>query len=233
MAWHWVFGNWHTLLPPPWASVVLGLASALAGGIIGAERESKSKPAGLRTMAMVSIGAAVFTMVSIELGLPSGDRARIAAQVVTGIGFLGAGAILRGPQGVLGLTTAATIWVTAAVGMVIGAGFAGAGLLLGLGAVLILVLSDRVERRFLGPCSFGGVAVSFDGAGGKAIVKIEDILDEYQIPQSERRLEPMAEGTTRLHLHYCRAHRHHKEFLTRLASLPEVRAIERHDAGSH
>jgi putative Mg2+ transporter-C (MgtC) family protein len=181
-------------------------------------------------MAMVSLGAAVFTMVSITLGGPSGKRGRVASQVVTGIGFLGAGAILRGPQGVLGLTTAATIWVAAAVGMVVGTGYAGAGFAVSVGAVFVLILSDRVERRFLGACRFGGVVVSFDAAGGRALVKIEDILDEYQIPPRERRLEPTTGGMERLHLHYCRAHRHHKEFLTRLALLPEVRMIERHEA---
>lgn len=226
----WIAGNWHGLLAPSWAGVALALVSTFAGGIIGVEREWKAKPAGLRTMAMVSLGAAVFTMISLTLGGPSGDRGRVAAQIVTGIGFLGAGAILRGPQGVLGLTTAATIWVAAAVGMVVGTGYAGAGIALSVGAVLVLVFSDRVERRFLGACSFGGVVVTFDAAGGRALVKIEDILDEYQIPYRERRPEATVDGLNRVHLHYCRAHRHHKEFLTRLALLPEVRMIERHEA---
>lgn len=229
----WLFDDWHALLAPPWAALLLALASALAGGVIGVERDRKAKPAGLRTMAMVSLGAAIFTMLSLFLPDAGEDRTRIAAQVVTGIGFLGAGAILRGSQGVLGLTTAATIWVAATVGMVIGAGYPVAGLALSAGVVLILTISDRVERRFLGPCTFAGVIVSFEVAGGKGLVKIEDVLDEYQIPHAERRLESTAEGRGFLHLHYCRAHRHHKEFLTRLASLDEVHAIERHEGGSH
>ena len=101
------------------------LAAGL-GGIVGLERERRGRPAGLRTFMLVSAGAATFTVVSIYgfQGLPvSGtDPARVAAQVVTGVGFLGAGLILRQAEQVRGLTTAASIWAVAAIGLAAGTG---------------------------------------------------------------------------------------------------------------
>ena len=99
----------------------LALAAAL-GGAIGLEREYRHKPAGLRTNMLISLGSALFSILSVELGAGAGSPDRIAAQVVTGIGFLGAGAILRSGENVHGLTTAATIWVNAAIGMAAGLG---------------------------------------------------------------------------------------------------------------
>ena len=129
-------------------SLRLVIAIAL-GLVIGAEREFHRHPAGLRTMAMVSGGAALFTMVGEfsfgELGKT--DPTRIAAQVVTGVGFLGAGAILRQGTDVKGLTTAASIWVVAALGMT--AGF-GAYLLALIATTLVLVTLVAIrplERR--------------------------------------------------------------------------------------
>jgi putative Mg2+ transporter-C (MgtC) family protein len=97
------------------------LATAL-GAIIGAQREWSGKPAGLRTLALISVGSALFAIVS-ELGFVGADPSRIAAGIVTGIGFLGAGVILHRSGGaVVGLTTAATIWAVAGIGLAAGAG---------------------------------------------------------------------------------------------------------------
>lgn len=90
------------------------LVAALIGGLIGWERESHASDAGIRTFMAISIGACAFSLISIHVGC---DPARIAAQVVTGIGFIGAGIIFQDKGGVAGLTTAATLWATAAVGM--------------------------------------------------------------------------------------------------------------------
>lgn len=100
------------------------LAAAAAGALIGLERELHDKPAGFRTNIMICIGAALFTLLSIEMvdGDQTVDRTRIAAQIVTGVGFLGAGAIIQRRNHVVGLTTAATIWAVASVGMAFGAG---------------------------------------------------------------------------------------------------------------
>lgn len=97
----------------------LVLATVL-GGLIGVERELKGKPAGLRTNILICIGAATFTHLSVSLG--HGDPGRIAAQVLTGVGFIGAGTILHTRGAVTGLTSAATIWVVAAIGMTLGMG---------------------------------------------------------------------------------------------------------------
>jgi putative Mg2+ transporter-C (MgtC) family protein len=99
------------------------LLAAVLGGLIGVEREWRNKEAGLRTNILIALGSAVFTLMSIELtDARTGDTSRVAAQIVTGIGFLGAGAIMRTNAGIQGLTTAATIWVNAAVGVAAGGG---------------------------------------------------------------------------------------------------------------
>jgi putative Mg2+ transporter-C (MgtC) family protein len=99
------------------------LLAAALGAALGFEREMRLKTAGLRTNILIAIGSALFTLMSIELAAATGtDPARLAAQIVTGIGFLGAGAIMRTDSGVQGLTTAATVWVNAAVGVAAGGG---------------------------------------------------------------------------------------------------------------
>jgi putative Mg2+ transporter-C (MgtC) family protein len=98
------------------------LLAAAIGGVIGAERELRRKSAGFRTNILIALGSAIFTIAGMNMGSAASDPARIAAQVVTGIGFLGAGAILRNRDGVHGLTTAATVWVNAALGVAAGGG---------------------------------------------------------------------------------------------------------------
>jgi putative Mg2+ transporter-C (MgtC) family protein len=100
------------------------LLAAGLGAILGAEREMRQRAAGLRTNTLIALGSAAFTLVSIQLAAnDGGDPTRIPSQIVTGIGFLGGGAILRGQGDIRGLTTAATVWVNAAIGMACGAGF--------------------------------------------------------------------------------------------------------------
>ncbi len=101
--------------------IVRFLLAALWGGVVGAEREYRNKSAGFRTMIMISVGACFFTMMSEYLG-GNENADRIASNIVTGIGFLGAGVIFRSDNKVTGITTAATIWTVAAVGMGIGGG---------------------------------------------------------------------------------------------------------------
>jgi len=98
-------------------------AAVVAGAVIGFERELNDKPAGFRTNILICFGAALFTVMSIAMATQlTSDRARIAAQIVSGVGFLGAGAIVHFKGNVLGLTTAATIWAVASIGMAFGAG---------------------------------------------------------------------------------------------------------------
>ncbi len=113
------------------------------GGLIGYERRHADKPAGPRTLALVSSGAALFTMIS-TMGFGWGDPARVAAQIVTGVGFLGAGTIFRFGADVRGLTTAASIWIAAAIGMAAGAGMY---IVASVGTTLILVVLEFPKRR--------------------------------------------------------------------------------------
>lgn len=108
--------------------------------IVGMDRERRNKSAGLRTHMLVGIGSCLFTILSVE-AFPNADQARVAAQVVTGIGFLGAGVIYKGEERVHDLTTAAAIWATAAIGMVVGVGawFLAAGATLFVWVILRLL----------------------------------------------------------------------------------------------
>lgn len=130
------------------------LTAAFLGGLLGFERELRQKSAGLRTNILIAMGSALFTLMSYELAAEgtSGDPGRVAAQIVTGIGFLGAGAIMRTDGGIQGLTTAATVWVNAAVGVAAGAGeyhIATIATAVTLGALLVLAPAERlIAQRF-------------------------------------------------------------------------------------
>jgi putative Mg2+ transporter-C (MgtC) family protein len=142
------YGNLHEVLDYPWIVFVLVLASMVPGSLIGIERKARGKPVGVRTITLICMGSTIFTLVSILISKDVGaDPGRVAAQVVTGIGFLGAGAILHSKQRVRGLTTAATIWVVAAMGVLIGAGYAVPAVVISVVVVLLLrVHSESVVR---------------------------------------------------------------------------------------
>lgn len=127
------------------------LVAIVCGGAIGFERELSRKAAGLRTNVLICMGAALFMIVSrhISGGEPYTDPARLVAQVVAGIGFLGAGVILQSRGSVTGLTTAATIFVVGAVGITIGEGMFGVALLTTGLIIIVLVVLRRVERRII------------------------------------------------------------------------------------
>jgi putative Mg2+ transporter-C (MgtC) family protein len=130
--------------------------AALCGAMIGIERELRNKPAGFRTNILICIGAAMYMTVGLLIEERAGrmvDPTRIAAQVVTGVGFLGAGCILQAQGRVIGLTTAATIWVVAAIGIVSGAGFPVLAFVASCLVVLTLAALHRFEDRFLEPAS--------------------------------------------------------------------------------
>lgn len=127
----------------PWddLDMVLRLImAAIMGGLIGFEREYAEKPAGLRTLILVCVGSALFTIAGIYGFGDKADAARIAAGAVAGIGFLGAGTILRGGGVVVGITTAATIWGVAAVGLALGAGL----YLVAIVTTIIMLITLRV-----------------------------------------------------------------------------------------
>jgi putative Mg2+ transporter-C (MgtC) family protein len=133
---------------PPFDLMVRLLLAAGLGATIGLEREMRRKPAGLRTNILIALGSALFTTISLQLAAAGGTPDRIAAQIVTGIGFLGAGAILRSGRNVHGMTTAATIWVNAAIGMAAGAGEYAMAMVATFVTLLVLVILPPVETYF-------------------------------------------------------------------------------------
>lgn len=130
------------------------IVAIISGALIGLEREHAEKPAGLRTNIFICAGSMLFTLASILFwqhiaGAPATvDPGRIAAQVVSGVGFLGAGVILKTGLNVTGITTAATIWFVAAIGMLIGMGFPGFGFSVALVATFLLFALGKFERFF-------------------------------------------------------------------------------------
>ena len=126
------------VLSPAWPLI----ASVLAGAMVGLEREYANKPAGLRTNMLICVGSCLYCIMSVEVGL---DPSRIAAQVVSGVGFIGAGAILRIDQHITGVTTAATIWLVAAIGMALGFGHIGLGLSIAFLTTIVLFILGRFE----------------------------------------------------------------------------------------
>lgn len=137
----------------PWMPMVARLlVSILCGAVVGIEREWARKGAGLRTLILICMGSTLYMAVSELLGIrlgPNYDISRIASQVVVGVGFIGGGAILVARGRVVGLTTAATIWVTAAIGLIIGLGYPFFGLLITGIVMIILVLLRVVEARYI------------------------------------------------------------------------------------
>lgn len=128
---------WTAILEVLQLNVLGGLLLAVVlGGAVGFERELQGKPAGLRTNILICVGATLFTYLSVYVAGTEGDPGRIAAQIVTGVGFIGAGTILHDRGLVTGLTSAATIWLVAAIGVAVGAG----AFLEAVGATLLVVL---------------------------------------------------------------------------------------------
>ena len=127
--------------------------ATLFGGLIGLERELHGKVAGFRTHSLVCLGAALIMVVSIDMyaayrGVATVDPSRIAAQVVSGIGFLGAGAIIRFPTGITGLTTAASLWAVSAIGLACGAGFYKPAIAATVMVLLVLFVFGQIGRFF-------------------------------------------------------------------------------------
>ncbi len=172
------------------------IIAVILGGAVGLERELRGKAAGLRTNILICVGAALFTRLSLAVGGDGGgDPGRIAAQIVTGVGFIGAGTILHSRGHVSGLTSAATIWLVAAIGVAVGAG----ALVEATGATLLVVLVlgalgwlERSLRRY------GGVthlALEIDD-DPQRITDIERIVREVGLRVEELRSEPLGDRIT-------------------------------------
>jgi putative Mg2+ transporter-C (MgtC) family protein len=171
------------------------LLAAMLGGIIGLERELSHKEAGLRTNILIAIGSTLITILSFKIAAmsPGADPARLTAQIVSGIGFLGAGAIIQARFAVHGLTTAATIWTVAAIGIAVGSGFYLVAFLVAIFVVIVLtvfkLLLAYLEKQKL---SF----VYLIGTEEKAslLVDIRQVLTELNIHYSSARLNRKDNG---------------------------------------
>ena len=161
------------------------ILSTILGGIIGIERERRNQPAGLRTHIILCVGSTLMMLVSIyvasEIGNPeNSDPGRIAAQVVSGIGFLGAGAILRFGVSIKGLTTAASLWTTAGIGLGAGSGFYVGSLLATIIIIISLSLLSKWEKVFL--ASKGTRSINLVAKDVPDIIgKVEKILNKHGI----------------------------------------------------
>lgn len=151
------------------------LLSLLLGAVVGLERRHKGQIAGMRTFALISMGATLAMLVSIYIpqeymGLKNGDPGRIAAQVISGIGFLGAGAIIQMKGSVRGLTTAAGIWMTACIGLAVGAGMYIIAVAACLLIIFVLMILESLEKRL------------FKGGEAKIVrLKVDEILTDTSV----------------------------------------------------
>ena len=135
--------------------------SLVLGSLVGLEREYRNKPAGFRTIALICVGATVFTLLSIRMSPTTPDR--IAANIVTGIGFIGAGVIFKSGSNVYGLTTAATIWVTAAIGMAVGVGAYSLAGVISAATILILGVFEYLQFTIDALHKRRTYSITFDG----------------------------------------------------------------------
>jgi putative Mg2+ transporter-C (MgtC) family protein len=223
------FGDLHQVLPPHWSGLILVLCSVLCGVLIGAERQVKQKAAGARTLALICVGSTLFTLASILIAGDTADRTRITAQVVTGVGFLGAGAIIRHRGAIVGLTTGATIWTASAIGVLVGGGYAAAGLVLTALVVAVLLVVQWLEHRVLERCRFSKCTVVYHRELGKTRVRILRILDDYRIPDVFWDVSPEGELEA-MDIRYCHYHRAHRSLLFEIVELPGVTEVRRERA---
>jgi len=175
----------------------IGLA-ALLGGVIGAEREHIGKYAGLRTHMLIAVGSALLTDISVSVGVryaqgsAAWDPGRIAAQIVTGVGFIGAGTIIQSRGAVHGLTTAAGLWVASAIGIAVGAGFYAEAVLTCLALLLILTVLRPVEALLHGGMQHVVLLVGPDQKLGRLL----EILDEAEIHTEKISVNRDDQGTS-------------------------------------
>jgi putative Mg2+ transporter-C (MgtC) family protein len=221
----WLVDDWWRALPGPAAAAALVGVAIVCGAIVGAERQRREKPAGLRTLVLVCLGSAVFTMASFAFTATNGDSGRVAAQIVTGIGFLGGGVILREAAGVTGTTTAASIWTTAAMGMVAGAGRGGAALALAVVIRTVLSALHVLEEWRVMKLPPTVVTLSFHPDHGKTQLRIEKVMVEFEARYDLERLGVDSPDLTRVRLTFRLPLRHQRELLAELAALPQVHEI--------
>jgi len=201
--------------------------AAVLGGIIGLERELKRKPAGLRTNIFICFGAAMFTILSAELAkdFGIGDRTRIAAQIIPGIGFIGAGSILHDKGGVSGLTTAATIFVVASIGMAAGGGLYVTAIFATMLIYLALHLLGILERNLnLKPLIMNYTIVS-EKAADTLVAEVNSIMEDQGKEMQSMHLSRSGEKE-KLVFRVDGTRHEHKLLMDQLRQSPDISNLE-------
>jgi putative Mg2+ transporter-C (MgtC) family protein len=201
------------------------LLAAMLGGIIGLERELSHKEAGLRTNILIAIGSTLITVLSFKIAALSktADPARLAAQIVSGIGFLGAGAIIQARFAVHGLTTAATIWTVAAIGIAVGSGFYMLAFVVAILVVLVLTvfkfLLAHIERQ-----KQNYVYLITTEEKASLMVELRQVLTELHIHYSSARLNRRA-GCYEFEIIFSTSENKNREFLDKAMLLKGVKEV--------
>lgn len=175
------------------------LLAALAGGLIGIEREYRDKTAGFRTMILISVGSCLFTIFSDVMGEPDGESTRIAASIVTGVGFLGAGTIIKDGATVRGLTTAASIWLVASLGMGAALGLYTLIFTVAIFVLLVLILLPPIERWLDKKHDFSEFHITIKNSD-KEEDKILDMFYDFGIEIAELRYSRVTKSERILHV---------------------------------
>jgi putative Mg2+ transporter-C (MgtC) family protein len=199
--------------------------AAFLGGIIGLERELKHKPAGLRTHLFICFGAAFFTVISTQLASAwGGDHTRIAAQIIPGIGFIGAGSILHSRGSVTGLTTAATLFVVASIGMAAGGGLYLPAIFATLLVFLALVLLGWMEGRF----SLKAQVLMYELTGGSLEETVDAANAAVVEEQQQMQMVRLArfEGGARVQFTVEASRNEHEALLRRLRQIPTLQSVQ-------
>ena len=201
------------------------ILAALLGGAIGLEREVKHKPAGLRTNLFICVGAAMFTLLSDRLAASyGGDHTRIAAQIIPGIGFIGAGSILHSRGSVTGLTTAATLFVVASIGMAVGGGLYVTAILATLVVAVALNSLLWFEMRF----NLKPVITSYDLVASHPDTVLADVNAVLKDEGREMRTVRIGrdEGVARLHFTVEATRREQHDLFERLRHITSAQQVQ-------
>jgi putative Mg2+ transporter-C (MgtC) family protein len=196
------------------------VVAILCGGAIGFERELSRKAAGLRTNVLICMGAALFMIVSrhISGGAPYSDPGRLVAQVVTGVGFIGAGVILQARGSVTGLTTAATIFVVAAVGITIGEGMFTVALLSTALIIVVLVVLRRIERMIIRRQRLFHYSLRTQNPSG-FLERLLDLLEQERMHLEDFEVRDVADGAHEIRLSVVTSLAGNQRLLHRLRTL--------------
>lgn len=208
---------------------IKSLAAVICGGIIGIERERRGKPAGLRTNILICLGSTLYMVVGeiISLQFTGGvsDPSRIASQVVTGIGFIGAGTIIQSRGTITGLTTAAVTWTVAAIGLCIGAGFPFIAIFFTLMVLFVLIFLSQYEHKLLGKCHFVTATIKFDDKKEEKVwAELSEILREHDVTTTDYEIRKEKNAII-LDLKYCDKHPAHNRFMYDLWKASSTRAV--------